>query len=422
MKGWELKRLDELGNVARGKSRHRPRNAAFLYGGRYPFIQTGDIESADFYINSYSQTYSEQGLKQSKLWSKGTLCISIVGANTGASAILRFDACFPDSVIGFIEDKDKSDIRFVKYALEILRIKLKSIAEGAARENLSLEKLLTVQIPTPPLSYQKKIASVLSAYDDLMENNRNRINLLEEIAQRTYEEWFVKFRINGEPLAVNKSTELPDGWEYVELGSLLIKLESGGRPKGGIDKDTTEGIPSIGAESVLGLGKYNFEKEKLVPTSFFKKMKRGIVGQKDILIYKDGAYIGRASMFQDGFPHEICSVNEHVFLLNTGNNAFQNFLFFTLSRPEYFMKMQALNSNSAQPGINQDKIKGLSVLKPTKEALNLFNDIVDPLTKIIFNLAKVNNRLKEARDILLPRLMSGEINVEEMELSTLTTN
>lgn len=419
---WELKKLDELGTVARGKSRHRPRNAAFLYGGKYPFIQTGDVESAGFYINSYTQTYSDEGLRQSKLWPKGTLCISIVGANTGASAILRFDACFPDSVIGFIEDKSKSDIRFVKYALERLRIKLKSIAEGAARENLSLEKLMTVQIPVPPLFYQKKISSTLSAYDDLIENNLKRIKLLEEIAQRTYEEWFVKFRVNGEQLAIDEEKGLPEGWEYVELGSLLTKLESGGRPKGGIDKDTTEGIPSIGAESVLGLGKYNFEKEKLVPTSFFQTMRRGIVGQKDILIYKDGAYIGRTSMFQDGFPYETCAVNEHVFLLNTGSNADQNFLFFTLSRPEYFLKMQALNSNSAQPGINQDKIKGLSVLKPAKETVNIFNDSVDPLIKMIFNLAKANGKLKEARDMLLPRLMSGEIDVEELEVGKVTVN
>jgi type I restriction enzyme S subunit len=104
---WELKTLNELGFVGRGKSRHRPRNAEHLYGGIYPLIQTGDIQKANFYITEYSQTYSEDGLAQSKLWNQGTMVISIVGANTAETAILGFDACFPDSVIGFIPDEQK---------------------------------------------------------------------------------------------------------------------------------------------------------------------------------------------------------------------------------------------------------------------------------------------------------------------------
>jgi type I restriction enzyme S subunit len=215
---WEGKTLDELGFVGRGKSRHRPRNAAHLYGGEYPLIQTGDVQSADFYINKYTQTYSDAGLSQSKLWPKNTLCISIVGANTAASAILRFDACFPDSVIGFIPKKGISDVRFVKYSLELLRFHLKSISEGTARENLSLEKILAVKIPMPSFEYQTKIASILSAYDDLIENNLKRIKLLEELGQRTYEDWFVKFRVNGERLILNKETGLPVGWEFEKVG------------------------------------------------------------------------------------------------------------------------------------------------------------------------------------------------------------
>jgi type I restriction enzyme S subunit len=120
---WTGKTLQELGKVGRGKSCHRPRNAPHLYGGQYPFVQTGDVQAARFYINDYSQTYSEAGLAQSKLWSKDTLCISIVGANTTATAILGIEACFPDSVIGFIANEEVSDVKFVKYALEQLREK-----------------------------------------------------------------------------------------------------------------------------------------------------------------------------------------------------------------------------------------------------------------------------------------------------------
>ena len=98
---WEERHLDDLGLVARGRSRHRPRDAAYLYDGPYPFVQTGDVKHADLYLTSYSQTYSEAGLEQSKLWLQGTLCITIA-ANIAETAILGFDACFPDSVVGFV--------------------------------------------------------------------------------------------------------------------------------------------------------------------------------------------------------------------------------------------------------------------------------------------------------------------------------
>ena len=118
---WHPTKLDEIGFVGRGKSRHRPRNAAFLYGGRYPFFQTGDIKAANFYLTEYSQTYSEEGLAQSKLWKPGTLCITIA-ANIAESAILGIEGCFPDSVVGFIADPTKADVRFIKYYLEILKL------------------------------------------------------------------------------------------------------------------------------------------------------------------------------------------------------------------------------------------------------------------------------------------------------------
>jgi type I restriction enzyme S subunit len=116
------------------------------------------------------------------------LCISIVGANTAATAILGIDACFPDSVIGFNGFEGIADNRFVKYFLEMKRIELYRISLGTARENLSMEKLLTTKISLPPYKTQQKIVSILSAYDDLIENNLKRIKLLEEAAQHIYKE------------------------------------------------------------------------------------------------------------------------------------------------------------------------------------------------------------------------------------------
>jgi type I restriction enzyme S subunit len=138
---WKQRSLDELGFVGRGKSKHRPRDAEHLYGGPYPFIQTGDVKHAELHVTSYSQTYSEAGLAQSKLWPSGTLCITIA-ANIAETAILGLEACFPDSVIGFIADERKCDARFIKYKFDTIKRQYQQISQGAAQDNLSLEKLL----------------------------------------------------------------------------------------------------------------------------------------------------------------------------------------------------------------------------------------------------------------------------------------
>src|SRR6266478_1891125 len=140
MSCWKAHKLDELGFVGRGKSRHRPRNEPSLYGGPYPFIQTGDVMAAAPYITTYSQTYSEIGLRQSKMWPPNTLCMTIAGANTAKVAILKIDACFPDSVIGFIPDKSKAELHFVMYSLGLMKDQFLAVSQGATQDNLGLGK------------------------------------------------------------------------------------------------------------------------------------------------------------------------------------------------------------------------------------------------------------------------------------------
>lgn len=145
---WELKCLSELGFIGREKSRHRPRNAPELYGGPYPLFQTGDITAANTFLWKHSQTYSEAGLAQSKLWKPGTLCITIA-ANIADTAILSKTACFPDSVVGFVSHPGEQCVYFVKLFLETIKGQMKNVSRGTTQDNLSLEKLLSFKVPTP---------------------------------------------------------------------------------------------------------------------------------------------------------------------------------------------------------------------------------------------------------------------------------
>lgn len=151
---WNDVPLSELGLASRGKSKHRPRNDPRLYDGDYPFIQTSDVKHANFYINSFSQTYNEKGLTQSKLWQKDTLCITIA-ANIAETALLKFPACFPDSIVGFVSDPQKSDVKYVKYTLDYTKRNFQKIAQGAAQDNLSIEKIEMLKLRVPSLPTQQ---------------------------------------------------------------------------------------------------------------------------------------------------------------------------------------------------------------------------------------------------------------------------
>ena len=187
LKDWLETTLGEVGKLARGKSKHRPRWAPHLFGGKYPFIQTGEIKSARKYINSFENTYSEAGLAQSKLWAKDTLCITIA-ANIAEIAILSFPSCFPDSILGFLPDKEKCDLDFIYYNFSMVQKELRQIAIGSVQDNINLGTFESLKFLLPPLPEQIAIASVLSAFDDKIELLREQNKTLEEMGQVIFAE------------------------------------------------------------------------------------------------------------------------------------------------------------------------------------------------------------------------------------------
>lgn len=161
---WPRRTLREIAvDFGRGKSKHRPRNDPKLYGGPYPFIQTGDVRGAEHLITEYTQTYSEAGLAQSKMWPKGTLCITIA-ANIAETGVLNFDACFPDSVIGVVVDERQTSSKYLEYMLHTVKAHLKAKGKGSAQDNINLATFESERFPFPDLDTQARVVSVL---DDL---------------------------------------------------------------------------------------------------------------------------------------------------------------------------------------------------------------------------------------------------------------
>lgn len=167
---WPTQPLESIGTLDRGVSKHRPRNDPRLLGGDYPLIQTGDVANCDGYIRAFTSTYSEIGLKQSKLWPAGTLCITIA-ANIAKTGILLFPACFPDSVVGF-SAADRPTVEYVRFWLSFLQQTLEANAPASAQKNINLAILRELQIPVPPIDRVVRFAAAVDKVEAIRKAQR----------------------------------------------------------------------------------------------------------------------------------------------------------------------------------------------------------------------------------------------------------
>jgi type I restriction enzyme S subunit len=403
--GWKVHRLDELGFVGRGRSRHRPRNDPSLYGGSYPFVQTADIKGANLRLRGFTQTYNETGLAQSKMWAPGTLCITIA-ANIAETAILAISVCFPDSVIGFIADPEKSDAFFIKYYIDFIKLRMQQVSHGTTQDNLSLDKLLRFDFVVPKAPVQQKIASILSAYDDLIENNLRRIKILEEMAQSLYREWFVKFRFPGHQkvkMVDSPLGKMPEGWEAKRLGDIAEDMR-----RGVIPSEVPPDTPYIGLEHLprksIALSQWGFA-DDVQSTKF--KFKRG-----EILFGKIRPYFHKVGFAPiDG----ICSSDTIV--IADKDHKWYPLLLCCVSSEDFVAHATQTSKGTKMPRADWEVLKKYPIPVPPPSLLTKFNSILENNLGLIESLIFRNHNLRQTRDLLLPKLISGELDVSELDIT-----
>ena len=397
---WKSAKLDELGFVGRGKSRHRPRNAAILYGGSYPFFQTGDIKAANFYLTEFTQTYSEEGLAQSKLWKPGTLCITIA-ANIAESAILGIDGCFPDSVVGFVADPDKADVRFIKYYMEILKLQMQSVSRGTTQDNLSVDKLLSFDFCVPPLPLQHRIASIFSAYDELIENNQRRIRILEDMARSLYREWFVHFRYPGHesvPLTDSPLGQIPQGWEVKKLGDIAVVNRVQINAKNAPDELHYIDIASVSPGQIDYVTTYAFADAP--------GRARRVVQHGDVLWSCVRPNRRSHALVMHPETNTIASTG---FAVLTAKAVPFTFLYFAITTDDFVSYLTNNASGAAYPAVTATTFEKAELLIPSSVLLERFGKATIAMEEQAHTLQRQTANLRRTRDLLLPRLLSGQI-------------
>jgi type I restriction enzyme S subunit len=330
-------------------------------------------------------------------------------------------------LLQFIKDEVSKDyIYWILRSRDYQKFIINS-ATGSTVKHTSPSRIGEYRFTAPDLPTQIEISEILSSLDDKIELN-NKINQELEILTRTlFKQWFIDFEFpneNGEPyklsggeMAESELGEIPKVWEVTKISTLDYKLQTGTRPKGGVG-GITSGVPSIGAESVKGLGFYDFSKIKYVSNEFASKMKRGKVDGYELLIYKDGGkpgtFIPHFSMFGEGFPFETFFINEHVFLLDFFDKAFNSFCYFYFDS-EYVKPVFENNGGKAAiPGINQEDVKNLLIFRPDNEMVKVFGEFAKSSITTILKNCKENIQLSNLRDELLPKLISGELKINEI--------
>ena len=314
-----------------------------------------------------------------------------------------------------------TDNKFVYYFVTspwFRDIAVKSMVGSSGRQRVQQAMLENLVVNLPPLAEQKQIAGILGALDDKIELNRCINDNLEQQAQALFKSWFVDFEpFRGGEFVDSALGSTPKELPIVYIEDIPHNIESGKRPKGGA---TFEGVPSIGAENIKGLGYYDYSKTKYIPKEYAQTIKKGKINGYELLIYKDGGkpgyFIPNFSIFGEGFPFNEMYINEHVFILDLMDNAYNAFAYFYMRTPYIMNQLNSIGGKAAIPGINTKDIECLPIYSNESPYVKRYGDIVLPFIKTILSNSLENARLAKMRDTLLPKLMSGKLKISEIEI------
>ena len=380
----ETIRISDIGTVITGKTPSSKNPEHFGYD--YPFITPTDIGNGRI-VHTERRISKEGQIKfRRQMLPPRSVCFVCIGTTIGKICMTTEESLTNQQINSVVVNSKRYDPFFIYYLLSTYANKIKNIAGGAAVPIVNKMSFESIELPVPPLLTQRKIAAILSSYDDLIENNLRRIKILEQMAQNFYREWFVKFRFPGHEKARFVDSPLgrvPEGWEVVPLGDVL-ELKYGKALK---KSDRRDGdVPVFGSS--------------------------GIVGRHDASLVKGpGIIVGRKGNVGSVFwsKEDFYPIDTTYFVIS---KIPLRYLFYDLQKKNF------LNNDAAVPGLNRNQAQSLKMLVPSKKIMTRFCQFADDFEQQAELYRTQNTLLRRTRDLLLPKLISGDIDVSNLTIQT----
>lgn len=397
-------RITDLGTVITGGT--PPTKKREFYGDKVPLIKPTDMNLGQRYIGNTEESLSEIGINKfkKKLVPENTPCVVTIGT-IGKSCLTKEVSLVNQAVNCIVVDSDKYDYMYVYYLMQLTIPKVKALNSGTAsgRENVSKSAFESIEVDVLPLSQQVRVGRTLSAYDSLIENNRRRIAILEETAQSLYREWFVKFRFPGHEQCqmVNSSFGLvPDGWVIRKLEDVADVNPESVKPK-----SAPEQIHYIDIKSV---STGNIDEVRTLSFSEAPSRARRIVRDQDIIWATVRPNRKQFSYICKPIENTIASTG---FAVLRAKNIPASYLYFFTTTDSFTSYLVNHASGAAYPAVNTSDFNNADILLPSSDILAQFDNAVKDTLVLSENLKRKNQNLKKQRDLLLPKLISGQIEL-----------
>ena len=365
-------------------------------------------ELLDCSINDTEEKISEEGLNNSaaKYFPAHSILIAMYGANVGQLGWLRRPATVNQAIAGLVVDESKADWRFVFYSLFHTRGDLTIQAQGAAQQKLNQDLIRQFSIALPPLPVQQRIAGILSAYDELIENSQRRIRILEAMARALYREWFVHFRFPGHenhPRVASPLGEIPQGWEVKSIQRFGIVITGKTPSKANADfygndmpfvktPDMHGNMFILGTSDSLSMAGAESQANKTLPAGSICVSCIGTIGVVSITTGD-------------------CQTNQQINSVVLAKQASREFLFLRLQDAR--QALENLGANGATMGnVNKGKFEAMEIACPPDDLLARYHRLVEPMFSETLSLFRQIANLRRTRDLLLPRLLSGQVGLK----------
>ena len=407
---WETKKLSELGVFARGKSKHRPRNDERLFeGGGYPLVQTGEIKDANLYIRHHEQEYGDFGLKQSKLWNTGTVCITIA-ANIAETAILAYPMCFPDSIVGFSANHEKSSEKFMYYIFEYIKKSIQNAATGSIQDNINIDYLTSLDFKVPSKKYQDEMVMLLSAIDEKILLNSEINDNLEQQAKLIYDYWFTQFDFpdeNGKPycssggkMVWNKKLKrnIPENWNVVPLLKLVSWESNSQPPKSEFVYEPKEGY-------VRFIQNRDYDSDTHI-TYIPQTKNLSIVDRFDILMDKYGDAGAVRYGIEGAFNVALGKICVH-------NPNYREYIRSFLGSDGIYKFLHNSCMASTRASLSEANLAILNVVVPDEKIILDYENFLHKIRVSILKNKDETVELINLRDWLLPMLMNGQATITD---------